>query len=140
MPETLTVLYVQQSNFKEGISKHLSSDNDLLFQYHKWKANLRILDADEVKSIPYAPILHPFVERLIGTIRRKYLDHTLFWNAADLERKLADFQIYYNHQRTHSTLGGDTLTEVAGDTPKLQIMLKDFCWQTHCQGLYPPFR
>jgi hypothetical protein len=39
------------------------------------------------------------VERLIGTIRREFLDHVLFWNASDLEQKLADFQAYYNATR-----------------------------------------
>jgi len=34
---------------------------------------------------------HPFVERLIGTIRREFLDQTLFWNAVDLEKKLGMF-------------------------------------------------
>jgi putative transposase len=34
-----------------------------------------ILDIEEVKTVPYAPLSHPFVERLIGTIRREYLDH-----------------------------------------------------------------
>jgi hypothetical protein len=29
---------------------------------------------------------HPFVERLIGTVRREYLDRTLFWTAVDLEK------------------------------------------------------
>ena len=35
---------------------------------------------------------HPFVERLIGTIRREFLDHELNWNAVDLERKREEFQ------------------------------------------------
>ena len=34
----------------------------------------------------------PFVKRLIGTIRREYLDRIFFWNAQDLERKLVDFR------------------------------------------------
>ena len=38
------------------------------------------------------PFSHPFVERLIGTVLREFLDHVLFWNARDLERKLADFR------------------------------------------------
>ena len=31
----------------------------------------------EIKTVPYVPLSHPFVERLIGTIRREYLDHML---------------------------------------------------------------
>jgi hypothetical protein len=68
--------------------RHLSSDHDPLFRFHRWLANLRILDVEEIKSIPYTPVSHPFVERLIGTIRREFLDHVLIWNAIDLERRL----------------------------------------------------
>ena len=39
--------------------KYLSSDNDPLFKYHRWQANLRILEIDEIKSIPYTPNAHP---------------------------------------------------------------------------------
>ena len=28
----------------------------------------------EIKTVPYVPLSHPFVERLIGTLRREYLD------------------------------------------------------------------
>ena len=37
---------------------------------------LRVLEIEELKSVPYAPISHPFVERLIATIRREFLDCT----------------------------------------------------------------
>jgi len=50
----------------------------------------------EIKTVPYVPLSHPFVERLIGTVRREYLDRILFWTTADLETKLIDFQHYYN--------------------------------------------
>jgi len=58
--------------------KYLSSDNDPLFQYRRWKANMRVLDIEEIKSLPHVPMSHPFVERLIGSIRRELLDHTFF--------------------------------------------------------------
>ena len=119
-----------------GTPKYLSNDHDPLFEYYRWKANLRILDVEEIKTVPYVPLSHPFVERLIGTVRREFLDHTLFWNVVDLERRLTDFQIYYNHHRAHSSLGGETPAEVAGSAPKMQSSLKNFRWQTYCQGLY----
>src|SRR5205814_8155492 len=46
--------------------------------------------------------------RLVGTMRREFLDHVLFWNARDLERKLAAFQAYYNAARSHPSLEGHT--------------------------------
>ena len=58
--------------------QYLSSDNDPLFEFHRWQANLRVLDIDEIKTVPHVPVSHPFVERLIGTIRREFLDQILF--------------------------------------------------------------
>ncbi len=48
----------------KGLSQRLSSDP--LFRYRQWEANLRILEIKEIKSIPYSPTSHPFIERLIG--------------------------------------------------------------------------
>src|SRR5205809_1087859 len=84
--------------------KYLSSDNDPLYRFHQWQANLRILKTVEIKTIPYVPLSHPFVERLIGSLRREYLDHMLFWTTADLEDKLLDFRTYFNNHRTHHSL------------------------------------
>jgi putative transposase len=78
------------------------------FEAHRWMANLRILEIDEIKTVPRVPWSHPFVERVIGTVRREFLDHVLFWNTGELERKLADFQNYYNEARGHASLAGQT--------------------------------
>ena len=79
------------------LPKYLSSDNDPLYRFQQWQANLRVLEIEEIKTVPYVPLSHPFVERLIGTVRREHLDQTLFWTAADLEEKLRAFQNYLNH-------------------------------------------
>jgi transposase InsO family protein len=113
----------------------LSSDHDPLFTYHRWQANLRILEVREIKSIPCVPLSHPFIERVIGTIRREFLDHQMFWNARDLERKLEDFQHYYNHYRVHASLGGQTPAQVNGASRKQRAELDTFDWQMHCHGL-----
>jgi putative transposase len=80
----------------QTIPKFLSSDHDPLHRFHQWQANLQVLGITEIKTVPY-------VERLIGTIRREYLDRTLFCTAVDLESKLSEFKDYYNRHRTHST-------------------------------------
>jgi putative transposase len=81
--------------------KYLSCDHDPLYSFGQWQANLRILELAEIKTVPYVPLSHPFVERLIGTIRREYLDRTLFLTTVDLESKLLDFRDYFNSHRTH---------------------------------------
>ena len=113
--------------------RYLSSDNDPLFQYHRWRANLRILDVVEIKSILYTPLSHPFIERLIGTIRREYLDHVFFWNAQNLERKLGDFKQYYYRYRTHQSLGRNTPAVVSGNPQPLRANLRNDSWQSHCK-------
>ena len=78
---------------------------------------------------------HPFVERLIGTIRREFLDHVPFWNAGDLERKLAEFQVYYNAARSHASLDGYTPLTVVDRPPVAPTDLNQVRWVTHCRGL-----
>jgi hypothetical protein len=51
---------------------------------------------------------HPFVERLIGSIRRELTDQTLFGIAKDLENKLRDYQAYYHEHRCHTGRAGAT--------------------------------
>jgi len=117
----------------QGWPKYISSDNDPLFQYHHWKANLRVLDIEEIKSVPHVPMSHPFVERLIGSIRRELLDHTLFWTATDLENKLRDYQRYYNENRTHSGRNGVTPIETSD---RKVIDISQYRWEKHCRGLF----
>jgi putative transposase len=107
----------------QSAPRHLSTDHDPLFEApHRWTANLRILAIDENQDRAACTLSHPFVERLIGTMRRDFLDHVLFWNARDLERKLAEFQAYYNATRHRASVAGDTpLNFAGGHTRSLQI-------------------
>jgi transposase InsO family protein len=120
----------------QSFPQQLSSDHDPLFRFHRWVANLRILEVEEIKSIPYVPVSHPFVERLIGTIRREFLDHMLIWNAVDLERKLEEFSNYYNDHRVHQSLGGSTPSERSGRPPPIYAILDHYAWRHHCRGLF----
>ena len=122
-----------QATSGQDWAKYLSSDNDPLFQYHRWKANLRVLEVEEIKSLPHVPMSHPFVERLIGSVRRELLDQTLFWTATDLENKLQDYLCYYNESRAHTGKSGSTPTEsIDGNV----INITDYRWKKHCRGLF----
>ena len=115
--------------------RYLSTDHDPVFEAHRWLATLRILEIDEIKTVPHVPLSHPFVERLIGTIRREFLDHVLFWNARDLERKLAEFQAYYNAARCHPSLDGLTPLTFAGHHRIPTADLNHVRWVSYCRDL-----
>lgn len=115
---------------------YASSDNDPLFEFQRWKANLRILGITEIKTVPYVSLSHPFVERLIGTIRREFLDQVPFWGALDLNRKLQSFQQYYNRARVHQSLGGRTPDPPAINTSRQGASLNNYRWNFHCHGLF----
>jgi transposase InsO family protein len=119
----------------QQLPKHPSTDHDPLFHFHRWLANLRVLAIEELSSVPYAPVSHPFIERLIGTIRREYLDRAFFWNAMDLNRKLAQFQGYYNAHRVHRSLVGATPAQCAGAPAPAPAALDHYAWRQHCRGL-----
>ena len=82
-----------------------------------------------------ALLSHPFVERLIGTIRRECLDRTLFWTAADLEMKLLEFQRYFNGHRAHTALDGRP-PELIAEEGGVRARLGSYRWQPHCRDLY----
>jgi putative transposase len=125
----------QQALQRQSLPKYLSTDNDPLYRFHQWQANLRVLEVTEIKTVPYVPLSHPFVVRLIGTLRRECLDHTLFWTTVDLETKLLDFRHYYNVHRAHAGLDGHT-PQPGVDGTALPITFSAYRWQSHCRGLY----
>ena len=119
-----------------GIPKRLSYDHDPLFQFLQWKANLRILGIAPVTTVSHVPVSHPFVERLIGTIRREYLDHLFYWNATDLQRKLEAFKTYFNESRVHSGIAGSIPNHQADLADPKLASLNNYRWKSHCNGLF----
>ena len=120
----------------QGLPGRLSLDHDPLLGFARAQANLRILEVEPIQTVPYVPRSHPFIERLIGTIRREYLDRCFFWNAHDLEKKLETFRRYYNQSRVHQGLVGNTPEGIAGAQAPQQASLHDYAWQSHCNGLF----
>jgi transposase InsO family protein len=56
---------------------------------------------------PRSPWQNPYVERLIGTLRRECLDHVLIFGEQHLRRVLTLYALYYNETRTHLGLAKD---------------------------------
>ena len=57
---------------------------------------LHSFGTEELVIAPRAPWQNPYVERLIGTLRRECLDHVIIWNERSLRRTLRLFLAYYN--------------------------------------------
>ena len=62
---------------------------------------------DEVLTAPRSPWQNPYVERLIGSMRRECVDQVLVLSERSLQRILRSYIDYYQHWRTHLALGKD---------------------------------
>ena len=63
---------------------------------------------EEVMTAPRSPWQNPYVERLVGSVRRECLDHVIVLNEASLYRHVKSFLAYYHESRTHLSLAKDT--------------------------------
>ncbi len=72
------------------------------------RAKVQAMDIEEVVTAPRSPWQNPFVERVIGSIRRECLDHVIVLNERHLRRILASYVDYYHGSRTHLSLEKDT--------------------------------
>ena len=59
-----------------------------------------------------------------------------FWNAVDLAHKLAAFKAYYNADRVHRSLDGDTPAQRAGAPSPTPAKFVSYGWKQHCRGLF----
>jgi len=67
----------------------------------------RSLGIREISTAAQSPWQNPYVERLIGSIRRECLDHVIVFNEAGLRRVLKSYFDYYDQSRTHLALDKD---------------------------------
>jgi len=58
-----------------------------------------------------------------------------FWNGRDLERKLAEFQGYYNTERSHASLDGHTPLTFASKSSRLPADFNQVRWVSYCRDL-----
>jgi len=73
---------------------------------------------EEGVTAPRSPWQNPYVERLIGSIRRECLDHVIVWNETSLRRILRSYFHYYQTSRTHLALAKDTPLSRGVDRPE----------------------
>jgi putative transposase len=93
--------------FPEAVSaRYLLRDRDRIYGDY-FRQRVRGLGLKEVLSAPRSPWQNPYVERLIGSIRRECLDHKIVLNEHHLRRILKSYFGYYHRTRTHLAVGKD---------------------------------
>ena len=72
-----------------------------------FRRRVAVLGMEEKLIAPRSPWQNPYVERLIGTLRRECLDHVIVMNEPHLRRVIRDYLEYYHQDRTHRSLDQD---------------------------------
>jgi putative transposase len=90
----------------ETAPRYLLRDRDAVY-VAVFSSRVRSLGIHKVKIAPRSPWQNPYVERLIGTLRRECLDHVVVLNGTHLRRLLRDYLTYYHRDRTHLSLEKD---------------------------------
>jgi transposase InsO family protein len=86
--------------------KYLLRDRDAIYG-SAFQRRVQSMGIEQVLSAPRSPWQNPFVERLIGTLRRDCLDHVIALNERQLKRIVARYLDYYHDWRTHLSLSMD---------------------------------
>jgi len=86
--------------------KHLIRDRDGKYG-EEFVRRVESLGIKQVLISTRSPWQNPYVERVIGSIRRECLDHTIVINEKHLRRILRDYFKYYHASRTHFGLEKD---------------------------------
>ncbi len=90
------------------------------------------LNINEVVTAPRSPWQNPYAERVIGSIRRECLDHTIILGERHLRRIVRNYVNYYNNVRTHLSLVKDAPDGRPVQTPKLgKIVSRRYCGGLH---------
>ena len=70
----------------------------------RFRNRVKSLGIEEVLMAPRSPWQSPYVERLIGSIRRECLNHVIIFNERHLRRQPKSYTTYYHEVRTHLSL------------------------------------
>jgi putative transposase len=90
----------------DSAPRYLLRDRDAIYG-GAFQKRIHAMGIEQVLSAPRSPWQNPFVERLIGTLRRDCLDHVVALNERHLRRIVARYVTYYHDWRTHLSLSMD---------------------------------
>src|SRR5258708_19061853 len=85
---------------------YLLRDRDASYGAY-FRKRIEVMGIKDVVRAPRSPWQNPYVERVIGSIRRECLDHIVIFNERHLRRVLSSYADYYQRTRTHLSLDKD---------------------------------
>jgi transposase InsO family protein len=91
----------------EATARFLLHDRDAIFDV-AFRRSVEACGLASVRTAPRSPWQNPYVERVIGSIRRECLDHVIVVNERHLRRLMPSYAAYDHRSRTHLALGKDT--------------------------------
>jgi len=115
--------------------KFLLRDNDAIFG-KIFSRKVAALGLAEVTTALRSPWQNPYVERVIGSIRRECLNHTIVTGERHLRRVVANYVGYYNSVRTHMSLEKDAPQPRSIHGPNRGRIVR----RRHCGGLHHEYR
>ena len=86
--------------------RHLIRDRDGIYGA-TFRATVAAMGIEDVVTAPRSPGQNPYVERVIGSIRRECLNHVIVLNERHLRQILSSTLDYYHRSRTHLSLEKD---------------------------------
>jgi transposase InsO family protein len=86
--------------------RYLLHDRDASYGAY-FRKRIEVMGIKDVVTAPRSPWQNPYVERVIGSIRRECLDHIVIFNERHLRRVLSSYADYYQRTRTHLSLDKD---------------------------------
>jgi transposase InsO family protein len=98
--------------------RYLQRDRDGIYGAY-FRQRVHVMGIEEVLIAPRSPWQNPYVERLIGSIRRDCLDHVIVLHERHLRRLLTGYFQYYHRWRTHRALEMDCPLPRAVQRPEL---------------------
>jgi len=90
----------------DSAPSYLLRDRDQVYG-QQFRHRVKGMGIDEVLTAPHSPWQNPFAERLIGSVRRECLNHTVVLGEQHLRRILTAYFAYYHRARTHLSLDKD---------------------------------
>ena len=102
----------------ETVPRYVLRDRDGIYG-RDFRHRVARMGIEQVCTAPRSPWQNPYVERLIGSVRRECIDHLIILDEFHLHRILRNYLAYYHGCRTHLSLYKDAPEECVSESGEI---------------------